>query len=210
MNMEWILERIKGRLNKENDPTFIAICGWADTGKTTLAQKIADGLLRMNITSDSFSTDSFMLERQERNRLGISGYDPQALCMEKLRHAMETLSAGKAYAYYPYDNRAGKNAATCRWIQPSDVYIIEGIHSFDGGIRKQTSFNIYIHADNDTLQEMRVHANIKKRGFNEADARARVASEMKDFIRYTLPGSKYADLRIQVDVHYNYEIVQES
>lgn len=210
MNMEWILERIKDRLHKENGAIFIAICGCADTGKTTLARKIADGLLKMNITSDSFSTDSFMLERQERYRLGISGYDPQALCMEKLQHAMETLSTGKAYACYPYDNRAGKNAATCRWIQPSDVYIIEGIHAFDPTIRKQTAFNIYIHADNDTLQEMRVRANIKKRGFNEVDAQARVASEMKDFIQYTLPGSQYADLLISVDVHYNYEIVQES
>lgn len=205
MPVEHIIQEIL-KIHKPGAAVLVSLCGWADTGKTTLAEQICSGLRALNIESDHISTDSFMPERAERNRKGISGYHTDSLKKEELLRYIARLRERAAVKYYPYDNRTGRNAAAYRTIEAADVIVIEGIHSFNEAIRSQAGLLIYIDAPVDVLEELRFHANIKKRGFAEAEAGARIKDELEEYFRYISPGKKYAQLTITVDGHYNYAI----
>ncbi|KAA5534874.1 AAA family ATPase [Taibaiella lutea] len=204
--IEQILDEVKYKLSSENQVLFISICGCADTGKSTFAKVIAEVLSAMSITCNFLSTDSFMLERQERNKLGISGYNPQSLNIDALLNVLALLRKNQTYRYYAYDNKTGRNSDEGIVMRPSKVYIIEGIHAFNQQIRQHTSFGIFIHAEDEILRKMRLRANVSKRGFDEETAGEKIASEMMEFNAYVLPDRHYANLIINVDEHYSYRI----
>lgn len=190
-------------------PTVVAICGWADTGKSTLASELCGALGTHEVSADCISTDAFMKNRAERNRLGISGYNPLSIDARELAAAIERISARHAYVYYPYDNRTGTKLSTPRTICGPSVIVIEGIHAFHAAIRKHCSLRIFIHSDDLTLKAMRARANVVKRSMEQADARARIDAELEEFRTYVLPGRAFANVCVGVSSTFEYSM-QES
>src|SRR6476619_1238012 len=98
-------------IRKENEgAVFVAICGWADTGKSTLAAALCGALKTQSVSADWISTDVFLKNRTDRNKLGISGYNPFSINAEELAVALAQIASGQEYFYYPYDNRSGTKA----------------------------------------------------------------------------------------------------
>lgn len=208
MHIETITDKIRKIADETGATIFVAICGWADTGKTTLARKLCSLLNIHSVPSDFITTDSFMLERAERNRSGISGYNPGSIREDALAEAMDILYKKHSYTYFHYDNRTGRNSDIHRTIQPSRVIIIEGIHAFNESIREQMHLKIFIDSTPDILKALRFNANIHKRGFCESEAKLRIDSELGEFIRFVLPLKESADMIINVDCSYNYKIIR--
>ncbi|MEI6190568.1 MAG: hypothetical protein WCP61_09130 [Chitinophagia bacterium] len=193
-------------IQTQRNVIILALCGSADTGKTTLAERICDELNKIQIKSDHLSTDSFLIDREERNIKGISGYNLAALKSNELLDAVEILEQGNGLTYYPYDNKSGKNVSECRLIKESNVIIIEGIHSFNEIIRNKIDLKIYIDAERDVLKKLRFKANINKRDFSEKEAGEKIDKEIEEFNKYILPNRKHSDLIIEITEKYNYKI----
>ena len=187
-------------------PKFAAICGWADTGKSTLAAELCHVLHRRNITADWISTDAFLKNRVDRNRLGISGYNSRSLHAEELAVAVRALAAGQAYTYYPYDNRTGAKAPDSKTISQQSVVVIEGIHALHEVIRDRCGLRVFIHSDDATLMEIRAKANMSKRGMNGMDARIFLENELAEFRNYILPNKAHANVVLNVSLNYDYAV----
>ena len=63
----------------DRGPLLAGLCGWADTGKSTLARETCRELVAAGVPADCLSTDAFLQDRAMRQALGITGYDPAAL-----------------------------------------------------------------------------------------------------------------------------------
>jgi uridine kinase len=189
-----------------SSPAFVAICGWADTGKSTLAAELCRALHRHNITADWISTDAFLKNRADRNRLGISGYNSRSLNEDELATAVKALAAGQEYTYYPYDNRTGAKAPNLRTISRQSIIVIEGIHALHEAIRDQCVLRAFIHSEDATLVEIRARANMSKRGMNRVGARSLIENELAEFRDYILPNKAYANVILNVSLDYDYAV----
>ncbi|MEI6821586.1 MAG: hypothetical protein WCL51_06600 [Bacteroidota bacterium] len=59
-------------IKERKDMVFVSLCGSADTGKTTLAERICSELNRMHKESNKLSTDSFLIDREERKKKDLA------------------------------------------------------------------------------------------------------------------------------------------
>uniref|UniRef100_UPI0035B2DDED uridine kinase family protein n=1 Tax=Chitinimonas sp. TaxID=1934313 RepID=UPI0035B2DDED len=176
-----LADRVREFRRENRKPFLLALCGWADTGKSTLAASIADELRLRNISADWISTDAFMQNRNTRNQLGISGYNSLSIRGDELRQALQAVSLGQAFDYYPYDNWSGTKAVTPRPVAAQEVIIVEGIHALHPQIIDLLHLKIFIDADEATLRQMRLDANQSKRGMNLTQAGERIDHEFHEF-----------------------------
>jgi len=139
-----LAERIVTAAAEEDSPFFVAMCGWADTGKSTLAAKLCSVIKSKNVEADWISTDVFLQNRADRNRLGISGYNPSSIDAIELSVAVNRLAALHEYIYHPYDNRVGGKVLSSKQISPHSIIVIEGIHAFHEAIWRHCRLRIFI------------------------------------------------------------------
>ena len=192
------------RIRKDKEVLFVSICGSADTGKSTMSRLICDELKKQNIKCDFICTDSFMIERVDRIKQEITGYNLMSLKKEALFESVNHVQQKKEIKYFPYDNKAGKNLSNFKIIKYVDIIIIEGIHSLNEVIRDKMDLKIFIDSDDKTLRWLRFNANINKRGFLKEEAGKRIDQEMEEYYCYVEPNKQYADITIKVDKNYNY------
>jgi len=192
-------------LSKDNtSPFIVAICGWADTGKSTLAKLLCEELQQQGTSADWISTDAFLMDRNLRNKLGITGYNTASIDTDELMKATTQLSCGAPYEYFPYENRTGTRAAQSRSITPQEIVIIEGIHSLHIALLPQLQYKIFIDAPVDVMKFLRIKANMNKRGMAVQEASSRVDFELEEFRKYTAPGKRRADCVVNVTRAYDY------
>lgn len=183
---------------------LVGICGWADTGKSTLAKDISAALDTMGVRTNWISTDAFMKDRAERNALGITGYNHQSIDITLLASAIDQFVDGVAFHYRPYDNKSGTKLKEPRIMAPGRVLVVEGIHAFHPAVEKSFLLKIFIDSDELTLREMRLRANVRKRGMNLQDATSRIQIEWDDFCSTVRPQKNLANFVVHVDREYNY------
>ena len=201
---EILAEDICARLEGNAARLLVAICGWADTGKSTLAKELSDVLRKIGIDADWISTDSFMKDRAERNALGITGYNNLSLDAALIAEAIDKFIDGKAFAHRPYDNKSGKKLEDSRIVAPEQVLVVEGIHALNPKIEQRFMLKVFIDSDETTLREMRQRANVVKRGMNQIDAVSRIQSEWDDYSSMVLPQTQLANLVVHVNNEYEY------
>jgi uridine kinase len=199
-----LAEYICTNLGSHRPRILVAICGWADTGKSTLAKDLSEVLKSVEVDTDWISTDSFMKDRAERNALGITGYNSFSLDSALLSSTIDKFIDGKPFAYRPYDNKSGKKLEDPRIVTPEHVLIVEGIHALNPSIEPRFALKIFIDSDEPTLREMRQRANVFKRGMNPIDAASRIQSEWEDFSSQVLPRKQFANLLVRVSNDYKY------
>jgi uridine kinase len=195
---------VRSILDRQATPVLVAPCGWADTGKSTLAHRISEEITSCGIASASISTDAFMKDRAERNAIGISGYNPESIDIQALKNSMLRFGAGEPFTYHRYDNRTGTKQQSPSVVEPCRVLVVEGIHSFHPTIAERMHLKVFIDSDEPTLRHMRFRANMQKRGMCSTDAEAMIQAEWNDYVALLRPLSKSANLAVHVDQDFNY------
>jgi len=171
-----------------------------------MAVNLSTNLSNNHIQTDWLSTDVFLNDRETRNKLGISGYNPESVDANGLLNAILLLRQKAAFEYRPYDNRLGRKIETPKTLTPQDIVILEGIHSFHNDINEYIDLKIFIDSDEETLKKMRHRGNILKRGMDASVAGDKIDNEFNEFEKYILPNKNLADLIIRVDIDFDYEI----
>ena len=185
----------------------MALCGGADTGKSTLSQALCDEFERQNLKADCLSTDAFLKDRETRNELGLSGFDPASVDLNAMVHAIDQLSRGLSCTYFPYMNRTGTHAPYPRIVEAGDIVVVEGIHALDAAVASRMDYRLFIDAPADVLRELRIQANREKRGMNADESTRRVNFEIQEFMRYTAPAKRLAHCLISVSRTYDYDFL---
>lgn len=191
---------------KPRPPFLVAICGWADTGKSTLAGKLCASLAALGLGADWLSTDAFLRDRSERNANGLTGYNTLSMDARAMQDAMANILSCRDFKYFPYENRTGRKADKPRTLLAQPVIVVEGIHAFHPTIAKALDLQVFIDSDEGTLRAMRARANVAKRGMSPADARARIDEELADYRAFTLPLKVQADITVRVNMDFEYTV----
>lgn len=196
----WLQQQPASRL-------VVAICGWADTGKSTLAMQLCGALAATGVDADRISTDGFMKDRVQRNALGITGYNPLSIDAASLASALHLFAAGKRFAYHAYDNWSGTRAQVPRIVEPCRVLVVEGIHALHPAVAGAASLKVFIDGEEPTLRELRRRANVAKRGMRPEEAGLRIDGEWADFCAMVLPRRRLADMLVRVSPQYEYSLL---
>ncbi|MBH9578485.1 uridine kinase family protein [Inhella proteolytica] len=204
--VESLTDELLARPRSEPGPRLLALCGWADTGKTTIARLLIAHLRQRGLQADGFSTDSFLLERAERQARGLSGYDPRSLNAAGLVQALLALRQGDPVTIRPYCNRLGRQLEEGRLVQTGDVLVLEGIHALHASLCPGPAFSLFLDADDAVLSWLRAQANQHKRGMSADQARARIPEELRDYSQHVRPQRRHAHRMARVDMDYHYHL----
>ena len=143
----------------------IGICGASGSGKTTLAEALCNQIegRAVLINQDAYYRDHPHLSFAEREQLNYD--EPGIFEHDQLLEDVLALKAGSAFPRKAYDFSNHCRADTDEPVNPGDVLIIEGIHTFyDARLREQMDFKIYVSVDPDICLLRRMQRDILERG----------------------------------------------
>jgi uridine kinase len=146
-------------------PLFIAIAGGTGSGKTTLAQRIAEALPGgvVIIEHDWYYRDRSHVPPNER--LGLNYDEPAALENELLARDLAALRAGEAVECPLYDFATHTRSSRTARIEPARIVVVEGILLFAVPVlRAAFDLRIFVDTDDDIRLMRRIRRDIVERG----------------------------------------------
>ncbi len=182
-----------------NDPKpfIIGIAGGTGSGKSTVAEKICDGLppgMGSLIDHDSYYRHFPDIPLEERK---LINYDhPDSLDNELLVSHLDQLRSGETAQVPQYDFVTHLRQPESRRIPPTPVIIVEGILVFvDERIRERLALKVFV----DTTADIRVFRRIRR----DMESRGRTFDEIREqyyttvrpmHLQFVEPSKQWADL----------------
>lgn len=118
-----ILEQSINRF-KSGKPFVIGITGAGGAGKTTFGNNIVLYYGPENCVS--IDLDDYLISREERGKLEVTGYNPSANKLFEARRNIQDLSAGRTVSKPRYDHSTGKVIEN-ETVPPKQIIVIEGV-----------------------------------------------------------------------------------
>ena len=143
----------------------IGICGASGSGKSTLARELEARLNQrcIYLKQDSYYKDHPDMSFEERERINYD--EPAAFEHDALSADLNALREGRAITAKDYDYSQHRRCDSETLIEPAEVVLIEGIHTFyDAAVRDSMDFKIYVQVDPDVCLLRRVKRDIRDRG----------------------------------------------
>lgn len=178
---------------------IIGITGAGGAGKTTLANNLVHyfGAAR----AATVDLDDYLLPREERAKLEITGYNPRANKLYLAREHIESLRAGESIVKPRYDHATGELLPE-EEVQPRPLIIIEGVTTLYTELRELYTLSIFLDALEETQIKSRVQRDVSKRGYTLDEALALFEAVKPDYERFIAPTKEVADIVFEVDTSY--------
>ena len=180
-----------------NRPFLIGVAGGSSSGKTTVADRIAElsGAQAVSV----IELDSYYVDHPDRSLddRKLMNYDhPDAFDWRLLNDHVAALTAGASVPVPVYDyNRYGRTAEV-RLVEPTPIVVVEGILVlYDHDLRERFDLRIFIDTDADIRLIRRIQRDVIQRGrsvdsiIDQYLATVRPAHE-----QFVEPSKRYADV----------------
>ena len=175
-------------------PTIIGIAGASCSGKTTLAEAVAQRLGdTVTIGLDSYYHDLSHLHPETIHTYNLD--EPAALEYELLVRNLEDLTGGRPTEKPVYDHKTHTRSEPVR-IEPGRYVILEGLFTFFWEeVRRLLHRKIFIDADHDLCLRRRIDRDRSHRGRSEEEVRRRYRTMVQpNFERHVMPTRAHADV----------------
>jgi uridine kinase len=178
---------------------FIGIAGGTGSGKSTVAQRIAEGLpagAAEVVDHDSYYKVHSDLRLEDRQQLN---YDhPDALDNQLLVQHLRTLKTGRAVDVPVYDFVTHSRSSEVRRVEPTPVVIVEGILVFvDPEIRAELDIKVFVDTDADIRAFRRIRRDMEKRGRTFQQIREQYYKTVRPMhLQFVEPSKRWADIII--------------
>ena len=177
----------------------LGIAGGTGSGKTTVAQRLVEGLPRSAvevIDHDAYYRDRSRLPAEER--LLINYDHPDAIETEMLVDHLAALRAGRTVEIPQYDFREHVRRPDTRRVEPAAVVIVEGILVLaDERLRAQMDLKLFVDTDADIRLMRRLQRDIEQRGRSFAQVRQQYDATVRPMhLAFVEPSKRFADLII--------------
>ena len=187
-------------------PSVVAVCGAADLGKSYLSQKILDELLDRGVSAGLLTLDSYLVERMERERRGLSGYQIDSYDQPGIANALSDFKDQNPIVYFPYDHTIGRACGERVELLPCSILIVDGLHSLHENIYELIDFSIFIYTDDESLKKIRFDADLTKRGLTVEQANNNSEPEFLLYKTMIDPYKSKADVRLHLVEKWRYLI----
>ena len=180
-------------------PLLVGIAGGTGSGKSTIAQKIAEGLPQSGVVTidhDSYYKDHADLSHAERMALN---YDhPESLDNDLLVAHLDQLRAGRAVEVPQYDFVRHRRAQTTRHVIPAPVIIVEGILVFnEPRVRERLDVKLFVDTDADIRVFRRIARDMTDRGRSLKQVREQYMGTVRPMhLQFVEPSKRWADIII--------------
>lgn len=177
----------------------IGIAGGTGSGKTTVAQRIAEAVpaeKAVRIEHDSYYRDRQDLTYEERCQLNFD--HPSSLETSLLVEHVRTLKSGKAAEIPVYDFKTHSRMKETMHVKPTDVLIVEGILVLtEPALRAEMDLRLFVDTDADIRAFRRIRRDIEHRGRTFDSIREQYYSTVRPMhLQFVEPSKRWADLII--------------
>ena len=177
----------------------LGVAGGTGSGKTTVAQKIVQGLpegAAVLIDHDSYYRDRSHLPAEQRQAIN---YDhPDAIETELLVAHLGELRAGRAVEVPRYDFRQHARRADTRRVTPAPVIIVEGILVLaEERLRAAIDLKLFVDTDSDIRLMRRMRRDMEQRDRTFDQVHDQYFSTVRPMhLQFVEPSKRFADLII--------------
>lgn len=178
-------------------PFIVGIAGGSGSGKSTIAEKIIEGIPSGGCTIvdyDSYYREHPELSLEERELLN---YDhPDSLDHELLVTHLDALRRRETVEMPRYDFREHRRLPETRRVEPSPVIIVEGILTFvDERVRERLDVKIFVDTDADIRVFRRIRRDMEQRGRTFHQVREQYYRTVRPMhLQFVEPSKRWADL----------------
>jgi uridine kinase len=180
--------------------TIIIIAGGSASGKTTVAQTIANEILQdesvAHLSMDAYYKNLPHLTFEERRKVN---YDhPSAIDIELLCQHIDQLKQGKSIEVPIYDFTNHMQSGKTELMAPANVVILDGILALHiEEIRTRGDIKLFIKTDDDIRFIRRLERDIKQPGRDIDDIINQYLNSVRPMHKYFVePSIDFADLII--------------
>ena len=178
-------------------PLIIGIAGGTGSGKSTVAQKVAEALSDASVAfieMDSYYRDFRGLTLEQLD--AVNWDHPDSVDMSLLTEHLAALARGEAADTPVYEFATHSRAARTHRIEPADVIVIDGILLLsDAGVRELCDVKVFVDADADIRLVRRIRRDTLVRGRSiesVLDQYLRTVQPMH--LQFVEPSKRYADV----------------
>jgi phosphoribulokinase len=141
--------------------------------------------------------DYHSLDRRERALVGLTPLNPRANNFALMEEQLWALKRGAAIAKPVYDHADGTFKGP-EVIEPNEVVIVQGLHPFLlPGVREAFDLKVWLDPDDELRIRWKLHRDVAKRGYNEAEVRAEIEARRADAELHIRPQRAHADMVVQ-------------
>lgn len=179
---------------------IIGICGGTGSGKTTVAEKILDGVRgrAVSLQHDSYYRDRPDLTLDQRSQVN---YDhPDSLETSLLIHHIRELQAGRAIEKPSYDFTLHARREQTQRVEPAPAIVVDGILIFENAeLRSLMDLKVFIDTDADLRFIRRLRRDMVERGRTPYSVIDQYLTTVRPMhLEFVEPSKRYADIIIPV------------
>lgn len=182
------------------ESTIIIVAGGSASGKTTVAQEIANEILKgesvTHLSMDCYYKDFSDLKHEEKQQVNFD--HPNSLDIDLLVKHLDMLKSGKSIQVPVYDFTKYSHLGKVIEMKPADVIILDGILALHiEEIRNKADVKLFIKTDDDIRFIRRLLRDVNQRGRTlqgVVDQYLKTVKPMHKF--FVEPSIDYADLII--------------
>ncbi|NQU79879.1 hypothetical protein HQ545_09000 [Candidatus Woesearchaeota archaeon] len=182
-----------------NRPFVIGITGAGGAGKTTFGKNIAEYYGCESCIS--IDLDDYLIPRDIRGKLGLTGYDPRANKLNLARENIEDLLNNKTIVKPCYDHSTG-NVVTNETVTPKELVIIEGVTTLYPALKNLCGVSFFLDALEETQIKSRIERDVKTRGYSLEEAMILYESLKPMYSKHIAPTKEFASVVFQVSTDY--------
>jgi len=178
-------------------PFFIGVAGGTCSGKTTVAERLAD------LTGDAhlalIKLDSYYVEHphQPIEERAAANYDhPDAFDFQLLNDHIAALTAGASVPVPIYDYPNHLRSGEVRMVHPAQIVVVEGILVlYEPTLRERFDLKVYIDTDADLRFIRRLSRDVAERGRTpESIVHQYLTTVRPSHEQFIEPSKRYADV----------------
>tara|TARA_Y100000310_G_C20668177_1_gene808805 strand:- start:1238 stop:1912 length:675 start_codon:yes stop_codon:yes gene_type:complete len=184
---------------KKDKPFVIGITGAGGPGKTTFGKNIECYYgPEMCISID---LDDYLISREMRGKLEVSGYNPKSNKLYAARKNIEDLKTMKTIQKPNYNHATGKVLPPVT-VGPKELIIIEGVTTLYPELIELYDLSFFLDAKEETQLKSRIERDVNQRGYTIDEALSLFHNLKPEYEKFIAPTKNLASVVFDVGPDY--------